>query len=133
VILDVWDNSAIGSSVARSLSEIQISDFIAVIGAPLYKEKYENKSPTKGHKVAAEVDLINIRLTSTEEKKKTVLPILLEGEEEESFPPFLQGRVYGDFREEHTYFTALFDLVLTIFQIPFDHPTVKELRELLQE
>ena len=46
-----------------------------------------------GYVVAAEVDLIATRLLATEQKKETVLPLLLEGERETSLPPLLHSRV----------------------------------------
>ena len=83
--------------------------------------------------VAAEVDLINVRLTGTEAQKTSILPILLSGEERTSFPPLLHRRLYGDFIREEHYFVSLFDLVLTIHRIPFDDPIVVDLRAKLRE
>ena len=41
--------------------------------------------------------------------------------------------MYGDFTHEEYYFVALFDLVLTLYRIPFGDPVVRDLREKLQE
>ena len=41
------------SSVSRFISRIEQSDYIAVIGTPLYREKYENKVSKFGSVVAA--------------------------------------------------------------------------------
>jgi len=130
VVLDQVNNAAIGSSVARFISRIEEDnfDFILVIGTPTYFLKYRNKLSQYGSVVASEVDLINIRLTGTENQKASVLPLLLEGEERKSFPPLLHRRVYGDFRQEQMYFVSLFDLVLTLYNVPFDHPIVLDLR-----
>ena len=83
--------------------------------------------------VAAEVDLINVRLTVTEVQKASVLPVLLEGKEHSSFPPLLQRRVYSDFIGEEYYFVSLFDLVLTLYHIPFEDPLVGDLRAKLEK
>ncbi len=132
-VLDQLNNAVIGANVPRFASRIEKSDFIIVVGTPSYRQKYENKLSQYGSMVAAEVDLINVRLTGTEEQKTSVLPILLAGEERISFPPLLHRRVYGDFRQEKGYFVSLFDLVLTIYRVPFDDPIVRDLRVKLRE
>ena len=83
--------------------------------------------------VAAEVDLINLRMRGTEAQKKSLLPLLLDGEEEMSFPPLMRGRVYADFRREEYYLVNLFDLVLTLYRIPFGDVLVRDLRVKLRE
>lgn len=132
VILDRKDNPQLGANVARFVSRIEQSDFVVVVGTPLYRRKYENKISAAGSVVAAEVDLINLRLVGTEEEKASVIPLLLEGNERESFPPFVRGKVYGSFVEEESYFPSLFDLILTLYQIRFDHPAVEDLRDALR-
>jgi small GTP-binding protein len=132
-ILDQKDNVQLGSNVARFISRIEQSDFIIVVGTRLYRRKYENKLSATGSVVAAEVDLINLRLMGNEEQKKTVLPLLLEGDEEASLPPLVRGKVYGNFIEEALYFSTLFDLILTLYRIPFVHPAVSDLRDVLRE
>jgi len=61
-----------------------------------------------------------------------VLPVLLASKESESFPPLLRGRVYGDFREEDTYFAKAFDLILDMYDISHQDPAVADLRESLR-
>jgi len=119
-------------NVARFISRIEASNFIAVVGTPLYRQKYENKVSTAGSVVAAEVDLINQRLTATAAEKNTVLPVPLEGDERDSLPPLLRGKVYADFRQGSLYFAVLFDLILTLYRIPFTHPAISDLRESLR-
>ncbi len=134
-VLDQYNNATLGSSVTRFISRIEEDnfDFVLVIGTPTYRQKYVNKLSQYGSVVAAEVDLINVRLTGSEARKASAIPLLLEGEERTSFPPLLYRRVYGDFTQEKNYFVRLFDLVLTLYRIPFDDPIVRDLREKLQE
>jgi WD40 repeat protein len=132
VILDRWASSAIGSNIARFISLIDESARILVVGTPLYLKKYENKVSTTGSVVAAEVDLINKRLLGTEEEKKTVLPLLLEGDERRSFPPLMQLRVYADFRLPGHYFANAFDLILSVYGIRFNDQAVADLRTVLR-
>jgi hypothetical protein len=65
--------------------------------------------------------------------QSAVLPLLLEGHEDESLPPLMRGRVYCDFRREPAYFESLFDLVLSIYWVSFDDPTIIDLRESVRE
>ena len=115
------------------ISRIEECDFILAVGTPAYRQKYENKVSPQGSVVAAEVDLMSRRLIATEAQKASVLPLLLEGEEQTSFPPLLQGRVYANFKQEEHYLATLFDLVLALYHIPFDDPMVRDLRERLRK
>ena len=132
VILDRWHNG-IGSNISRFVDRIEKCNRVIVVGTPLYRKKYENKVSNTGSVVAAEVDRIGLRMLGTEEQKRTVLPILLHGEEEESFPPAMRGRVFADFRDEHAYFITAFDLVLSLYGIPFNAEAVSDLRESLRD
>jgi small GTP-binding protein len=132
VVLDRWHNAQIGASVPRFVERIQKSDRIVMVGTPRYLQKYENQDTSTGYVVAAEVDLINNRLLGTEPQKQSVLPLLLDGETTTSLPPLLQGRVYADFRDERGYFAAALDLILSLYQLPPNHPAVADLRESLR-
>ena len=132
VVLDRWHNAQIGASVSRFVERIEKSDRIVMVGTPLYRRKYENKDTSTGYVVAAEVDLIANRLLGTEAQKESVLPLLLDGEKTASLPPLLHGRVYADFRDEPSYFTTAFDLILSLYQLPPNHPAVADLRESLR-
>jgi hypothetical protein len=131
VVLDRWHNAQIGASVARFIERIEKSDRIIMVGTPLYRRKYENKETSTGYVVAAEVDLIANRLLGTEAQKAGVLPLLLAGEKTSSLPPLLHGRVFADFRNEEAYFRTAFDLILSLYQLPPNHPAVSDLRESL--
>lgn len=132
VHLDRWHNAAIGSDVPRFISLIAESDAVVVVGTPLYIQKYENKLASTGSVVAAEVDIINQRLMATENRKKTVLPILLQGTKDTSLPPLLRGKVHASFEREEEYFANLFDLVLSLYKVTFDDPAVNDLRSRLR-
>jgi diguanylate cyclase (GGDEF)-like protein len=131
-VLDRRDNAAIGRSIPRFVSSIKACDFVAVVGTRRYLEKYNNKVSATGSVVAAEVDVIATRLIGPEGAKDTVLPLLREGAPEEVLPPLMLGRVCADFRGEGKYFESLFDLVLTLYGVPFDHPTAEAFRESLR-
>jgi small GTP-binding protein len=132
VVLDRWENGRIGSSILRFVERIEECGNVIVIGTPLYRQKAKNLASAKGSVVAAEWDLAGIRLLATEDQKRTVLPVLLAGEESESFPALLRGRVYGDFRRADAYFATAFDLILDVYGIPHQDPAVADLRESLR-
>ena len=131
-LLDRRDNAAIGSNIARFIGRIETSDFIIVVGTPLYLEKYRNRSPDMGRVAAAEMDLINTRLIGTEEEKNSVLPLLREGEPKTALPSLMRGRVCGNFQHEDNYLESLFDLILTLYSIPFNNATAEGFRESLR-
>lgn len=117
VILDRWDNSHPGSSIPRFVDRISKADRVLVVGTKLYLRKYENKEPTTGTVVAAEMDQVSARLLGTEARKQTVIPLLLEGEKEQVFPPALTTRVYSDFRNDDRYFDVALELLLSLYGI----------------
>lgn len=131
VILDRWENARLGMSVPRFVERAQKADSVIVIGTPLYRRKYDNDEPMCGFVVAAEGDLIGKRMLGSEARKQTVLPLLLEGDEESAFPPLLHGRVYGDFRSPDEYFASALGLILSLYDIP--RAVADELRELLRD
>jgi small GTP-binding protein len=131
VVLDRWENSRIGSGIARFVERIEECDCVVVVGTPQYRQKAKNAASVKGSVAAAEWDVAGIRMLGTEKAKGTVLPVLLAGEESESFPALLRGRVYADFREEQSYFLTAFDLVLSLYDIKPNDPAVADLRESL--
>jgi hypothetical protein len=98
VLLDRWANARIGASVHRFVERIAGAERIIVVGTPLYRAKYDNDQPMGAFVVAAEGDLIGKRMIGSEADKESVLPVLLDGVSDSSFPPLLQGRVYADFR-----------------------------------
>lgn len=132
VILDRWENQRIGASVPRFVERAAKCDFIIVVGTALYRRKYDNKKPKRGFVVAAEGDLIGNRMLGTEAEKESVLPILLKGTTKTAFPHLLHPRVYADFTNTDTYFDTVFDLILSLYQIPHRHPVATELRGTLR-
>jgi len=117
VLLDKWENRRIGSSIARFAERIEECDKMIVVGTPLYRQKARNLASSKGSVSAAEWDLAGIRMLATEAEKQTVLPVLLDGQESDSFPALLRGRVYADFRKSEAYFDVALELLLSLYGI----------------
>ena len=132
VVLDRWENARIGASVPRFVERIAAAARVIVVGTPRYRTKYDNGEPMGAFVVAAEGDLIGKRMIGFEAHKESVLPVLLDGISESSFPPLLQGRVCADFRLAEHYFLSVFDLIVSIYQIS-SHEPVRELRLQLDE
>jgi GTPase SAR1 family protein len=132
VILDRWENARIGASVPRFVERAASADWVVVVGTVLYRAKYDNDTPMSGYVVAAEGDLIGERLIGTESRKRTVLPVLLDGTAETALPPLLHGRVYADFRQPGQYFQAAFSLILSVHGIPASDPVCIELRAYIE-
>ncbi|MEJ7591754.1 MAG: TIR domain-containing protein [Planctomycetaceae bacterium] len=134
VILDRWENSQIGASIPRFVDLISKADRVLIVGTKGYRRKFENQDPKTGTVVAAEMDQVSTRLLGSEAKKKTVLPLLLEGTPEEALPPALIMRVYSDFRDDTFYFNTALDLFLSLYEISPRHPAASHWKnQLLRE
>jgi GTPase SAR1 family protein len=117
VLFDRRENSRIGSSIPRFIERIGEAHRVLVVGTQEYLTKYENRT-AHGFVSAAEGDLIAQRMVGTEVQKCTVLPILLDGAPDESFPPLLRGRVYADFRDSSHYFDTFLEVLVSIYDNP---------------
>ena len=82
--------------------------------------------------VSNEVSLILDRLNGPADKRDSVLPVLLEGEAKDAFPPLLQPLIRADFRDAKNYFAALFDLFCTMLRCKPDDSRVQGLRQSLR-
>jgi TIR domain len=131
VVFDKWDNARIGASVPRFVERVVSCDRVILVGTSEYRTKYENKTAMGGFVLAAEGDLIGKRMIGTQLSKENVLPVLLDGSEEASFPPIIHGRVYADFRKPDAYFDTIMDLLLSLYQLPPQHPVAEDLRRSL--
>lgn len=132
VLLDRWHNAEIGASIPRYIERIEQCEHVIVIGTPLYLEKSKNTGTDSPNVLPAEYELAVSRLLANKDNKQTVMPVLLAGERDKSFPALLRTRVYSDFRNEENYFTTAFDLILSLYQLPPNHSAVADLRESLR-
>jgi len=102
------------------------TNFVIVIGTPSLLQKYN--STASDPVVKAELEMVNMRLRQTNKYGHTILPILVAGDIDTSFPPQAQKLVYIDFKQTNLYFVQLFDMIWRLFNLPFDHPMLEELR-----
>ena len=131
VILDRWENSQIGSSIPRFVDLISKADRVLIVGTKAYLRKFENRDPESGTVVAAEMDQVSARLLGSEAKKKTVMPLLLEGTPEEALPPALLTRVRSDFRDDARYFETALDLLRSLYEIDPRHNAISHWKKQL--
>ena len=128
MILDRWHGTP-GKNLNRFIERIDAADFVVAVGTPLYLAKYQTKQTKRV--VAAEIKLVNDRLCDASEEE-SVRPVLLAGNPKKSFPALFRGSVSVDFRNKDDYFVRLFELILSLHNIPFDHPRVDDFRERMQ-
>jgi hypothetical protein len=124
-LLDIKHNIP-GTDIDDFIEMILETDFVVVAGTPKLLEKYKarNSDPV----VKAEMKLVNTRkMQPNQFGANRIIPVMLDGEPATSLTPQLQNTVFADFRERKHYFTKLFELVLTLHQIPPDHPGIVEL------
>lgn len=123
VILDRWENPP-GADIQRFVDRIEKADRVLIVGTKAYLRKYENKDPKTGTVVALEMKVVWARLTGPPDQHAAVIPLLLEGEPQESLPPVLRAHVSSDFRNVDRYFDTALDLLLGLYGIPPRHPAV---------
>ena len=128
MILDRWHGTP-GTNLNRFIERIDAADFVVAVGTPLYLAKYQKKETDAV--VAAEIKLINDRLCNASEEE-SARPLLLDGTPKKSFPALFRGSVSVDFRKKDDYFVRLFELILSLHNIPFDHPRVDDFRERME-
>jgi WD40 repeat protein/GTPase SAR1 family protein len=132
VVLDRWENSRIGANVMRFMERIEECDKIIVVGTPAYRAKYANKGQERGYVLASEGEMVALRKLGPPAQRESILPVLLAGDERASFPLWLQGHVYADFREAEAYFITAFRLILSLYGLSPHHSAVADLVESLE-
>jgi hypothetical protein len=115
VVLDRWHNPP-GTEIVEFIEKIESSDRVVPVGTPELLKKY--KARKVGPVVAAELRLIGSLLTKRSAVRRRVIPVLLEGTPERSFPALLRNKVFADFREEEKYFDRLLELVWILYGLP---------------
>jgi small GTP-binding protein len=122
VILDRWHNTP-ATSVTRFIEQIEKSDYVCAVGTKRYRTKDEAQQSNPV--VQAEMRLIKTKLRKRDEIRRTVIPLLREGTAQEAFPPLFEDSVFIDFREEADFLLRLFELLLTVYRIPFDNEVAR--------
>jgi WD40 repeat protein len=115
-----------GVHVLDQPADVNLNDFILLAASPAYKDAWDRHSQT----ITQDMILIRPRLQHSE--RPSVIPLLVEGDLSTARPSDLHGIETGRFQDETRYTLALFNLVLTLYAIPFNHPAFAPLRDDLQ-
>jgi small GTP-binding protein len=118
-----------GIHVVDEAAQIEANDFILLAAMPAYKRAWQSLDKA----IASDIALVQPRLKQTKRQRPNVIPLLLEGDLETSRPRELHGVQSGDFRDETRRAIELYDLVLTLYAIPFNHPAFAPLRDDLRQ
>jgi len=116
-----------GVLVVEDVGDVQDDDFVLAVVTRAYARGFA--------RLGADAALIRARRWGRPGQPPRVAPLMRAASAEALLPGELRGLLPGEFEEHHgygRYVVALFDLVLTLYAIPFDHPAFRELRADLQ-
>lgn len=111
-----------GVLVLEEVGEVQDDDFVLAVVTRAYAREFA--------RLGADAALIRARRMRPGRSPR-VAPLLRTGAAEAVLPDELRGLLPGEFQDDFwysRYVVALFDLVLTLYAIPFDHPAFGGLR-----
>jgi len=120
ILLNKWQDrrgAVLSEFVEKVLDEE--TDYMLVIGTPLYLQKYKRRSSmeqSKEHIVRLEGRLLNYLVSYSTKKAEHVIPVLLEGEAEQSLPPLLHPHLSVNLVKQ-SYFKSLFILIRDLYGI----------------
>ncbi|MDX2696335.1 TIR domain-containing protein [Streptomyces ipomoeae] len=119
-----------GVLVVEDAADVRDEDAVLVVLTPEHGRALDRPSGTS----AADAELIRARRCTGPGRGQwsRVVPLLRVGTARTALPALLRGLVPGEFQDDTRYAVALFDLVLTLYAIPFNHPAFQPLRAALQ-
>ena len=118
-----------GVYIVENCTQVKSDDFILLLKTPDYSQAWNRQSDSLSEDIA----LVQSRLNQIQQTRTTVVPLLRNGTPHSTRLTGLKGIRAGDFRDQTQYSVALYDLVLTLYAISFNHPAFKPLRETLQQ
>jgi small GTP-binding protein len=114
-----------GIYLVSDAAHVQPDDYVVVLDTPAYQQAWQQPGAALGD----DRTLIQSRLVS----KKRLLSLVLESKTTSAPSHDLRGCKPGDFCNPSHYPVSLFDLVLNLYAIPFDHAGFAPLRETLHQ
>ncbi|MCZ6677459.1 MAG: toll/interleukin-1 receptor domain-containing protein, partial [Candidatus Poribacteria bacterium] len=106
------DLQVAGVYIIEGAAQVQPDDYVVVLDTPAYQRAYHHSTPA----FAADVNLVKTQLGSDK-----LISITLEGKPTSAPSHDLRSCTPGDFRDATHYPVSLFNLVLNLYAIPFDH------------
>lgn len=122
----IHDLQDAGVYIVEDAAQVQPDDYIVVLDTPAYQRVWRNSTQA----FAAEVKLVKARMSGG---KRRLISILLEGKPNSVASHDLRSCTPGDFCDATHYPVSLFDLVLELYAIPFNHAGFAPLRESLHQ
>ena len=117
-----------GVLVVDDRAGLQADDSILVIETPAYHQDWNSLAAD----ITSDAGLIRTRLNeASEQGPPAIIPLLREGDAKTTHLAELRDRLAGDFRDDTSYPVRLFELVLTLYAIPLNHPAFTPLLEVL--
>jgi hypothetical protein len=107
--------------VVEQATQVQPDDFLIVVDTPAYQKAFSTAA------LAADAPLVRARLGK---EKRRLLSLALTGQ---SIAHTLKSCTFGNFRDEMHYPVGLFDVVLKLYAIPFEHVGFAPARQVLHE
>ncbi|HJU54463.1 MAG TPA: TIR domain-containing protein [Pyrinomonadaceae bacterium] len=108
-----------GVYVVEQAAQVQPDDFVIVVDTPAYQKAFGTAA------LAADAPLVRARLGK---EKRRLLSLALTGR---GTAHALKACTFGDFRDETHYPVGLFDVILRLYAIPFDHVGFAPARQVL--
>jgi small GTP-binding protein len=121
LVHDLWDA---GIFVLEDRLQVKPADFILQICTPEYKQAWDAKLQRPGE---------DARIVQAQLKAQHVIPLLRAGNSYNSTPRESLVCRGADFSDASAYVLNLFDLVLSLYAIPLNHPAFENLRDALQK
>lgn len=112
-----------GIYLVSDAAQVEPDDYVLVLDTPGYQQAWRQSTAA----LKDDRSLIQSRLVN----KKRLISLVLESETTSAAPHDLRGCKPGDFCNPSHYPVSLFDLVLNLYAIPFDHAGFAPLRETL--
>ncbi len=113
-----------GVHIITDRDELSDNDLILIADTPTYQQSFKNNAEA----IAADATLIRVRLRQGQQS--SIVNLLLDGKVDAALPTEIRP---GDFRHESHYAMSLFDLVLTLYAIPYHHLGFAPLRKALRQ
>ncbi len=113
-----------GVHVIDNPAQVEADDFILLAATSAYKQAWQRRDLV----IATDITLAKPRLKQTR-RRSTIIPLLLEHDTGTAQPQDFRGVQPGDFRDPARHVLTLYDLVLTLYAIPFNHPAFAPLRQ----
>jgi hypothetical protein len=116
VLLDRWEDRR-GKYLTNFIEKIENADWVIVVGTPLYLVKYNRRAQDihhREHVVRLEAQLVNYLISFNEKNADRIIPVLLEGTSEVSFPFLLRPKLAADFTKNN-YFEECLKLIHDLY------------------